>query len=175
MKLYHGTYLENLIEIIKSGKLDNKKVSETTQLFDELFEIMIGENFTKYAIYMSDDLECTRFAYDYEFELNTNNLDTNCLFVADFTKREEAFASEDSEQSKILSREYKDSFIPYNEYKCIKNEYDKNHTLREYLYFKDIDVSDYIKSNKEDILEIFENEWLYQEDYKTLLGDFYTK
>ena len=33
----------------------------------------------------------------------------------------------------------------------------------------------HIESNKEDILEIFENEWLYQEDYKTLLGDFYTK
>lgn len=177
MKLYHGTYLDELVKIIKDGKLDNTKVNESTSEFDAIFEEITGENFTKNALYFSDDIECVVSGYDFEFVVDTEGsfIDTKYLFVADFEKREEIMCATTDEEKRMRVQEYKDSFIPYDEYEKCWVSYDKKHTLREFLYFNTVDISLDIEENKEEILEVFEDNWSYPQDYKVLLGDFCCK
>lgn len=175
MKLYHGTYLDKLVEIIKDGVLDNTKVDCSTFEFDEMFEKYLGHNFTKNAIYLTDDIECAMYGYEYEFTIDTDSdfINTNYLYVADFDKREEINCAETEEEIINLIKEYKESFIPYNEYVNCYESYNETHTLREFLYFGKINVSNEVNDNKEDILARFEFDWVYDEDYKKLLGDYY--
>ncbi|MBQ8997120.1 MAG: hypothetical protein IJ086_15305 [Clostridium sp.] len=177
MKLYHGTYLENLIKIIKDGKLDNTKTDESTSEFDDLFVKYLGENMTANAIYFADDIIYTKSGYDYEFEVDTNSelIDKNKLFVADFDARVDMSCAETDEEALIFAKKYKESFIPFNEYEKKLAEYDCNHTCREFLYFDTIDVSSQIHNNKDEILDEFRRNWMYKEDYKEQLGSFYDR
>lgn len=177
MKLYHGTYLDKLIEIINDGMLDNTKADNSTSEFDDIFKQLLNKNITENAIYLSDDIFYTQAGYDYEFEIDTNSelINTDKLFVADFDARVEMSCAETDEEALIFAKKYKDSFIPFNEYLNNWVEYDCNHTCREFLYFDTIDVSSYIKNNKKEILDSFKRYWMYKEDYKELLGDFYSE
>ena len=171
MRLYHGTYLDKLVKIINDGKLDNTKADNSTVEFDEIFKNCLGKNITENAIYLTDDISYTRAGYDFEFEIDTdsNFIDTNKLFVANFDKREQIMCAETNEEMVKLAKEYEDSFIPFKDYINNLEVYNKKHWFREFLYFSTIDISSYISENKSYIIGIFEEDWAYPEDYKNLI------
>ena len=167
MKLYHGTYNEKIADILREGVLDNFKVDETTKEIDELIEKCIGLNLTENALYLTNDIECTQCAYDYEFTLEVGkDLDPNYLFVADNMSRDEILCYyDDGEVGKDAVNRYRESFISYDEYLKVKEEYDEKY-FPEFLYFKEVDIT----NHKEEAINHLKEEELYDEELGIFLA-----
>lgn len=135
MKLYHGTYEENIDKIKKDGYIDNKKALEDTLEIDNIIEEYIGKKITNNAVYLTDDILCTQMAYDYEFVVDTSQLNTNLLYVAENLYRDEILGyGNDCEEGRNAINNYIKSFIPFDEYINNSAKYESP----EFLYFDKI-------------------------------------
>lgn len=147
MKLYHGTWESNFKKILESSKLlCNYYSSETTELLNEIIEEYLGEDLCSGCVYLSGDVEATE-AYDYVVIVDTDDLNTRLLYVADNRLKDQILyeyhrnTSEDEKKARLkhLVKEYAKSFITFKDYMEIKESYDKEH-YPEFLYFGDIPI-----------------------------------
>lgn len=151
MNLYHGTYEENLLEIINTGYLDNTKCLGDTLEVDRILENYLGKKLTNDAVYLTDDIICTQMAYDFEFKINTNELDTKYLYVAEYCFRDEIMAySDDCEEGIEAIKNYIESFVSFGEYINNKLKYENP----EFLYFNKIDIS----KSKDEVMRYLEEQ-----------------
>lgn len=135
MILYHGTYEENIEQIKKDGYIDNTKSLEDTLEIDRIIEGYTGKKITNNAVYLTNDIICTQMAYDYEFIVNTEQLNTDLLYVAEHTYRDEIFAyGNDCSEGVNAINNYIKSFIPFKDYINNNLKYESP----EFLYFDKI-------------------------------------
>lgn len=81
MKFYHGTSNSNLIDILESGYLDGMHSSEDSYIVDVIINKSICKNLRKGGLYLTLDKDYAN-SYDYVFEIDICELDTNLLYVA---------------------------------------------------------------------------------------------
>lgn len=162
MRLYHGTYNENLIEILKCGYLDNTKVFKDTLYVDKLIEKYLGKKLTNDALYLTDNI-FSAHDFDYEFKLIVDvDLDREKLFVAEYNYRDEIMAYGDDCKEGIEAIEnYIKSFVSYNEY--ISKHL--NYECPEFLYFDTVDIEHF----DEEIFNHLEETGEYEEELKVFL------
>lgn len=143
MMLYHGTYEENVENIIKDGYIDNKKSLEDTLIIDKIISEYMGKLITNNAVYLTDDIMCTQLAYDFEFKVDVSQLDTKLLYVADNSLRDEILAyGNDCKEGIKAIEDYVKSFVLFDEYIANQNKYNNP----EYLYFDKIYINKNIQS-----------------------------
>ena len=144
MNLYHGTYNDTLIEILKCGYLDNTKAFEDTLYVDKLIEDYIGEKLTNNALYLTDDIISAQLSFDYEIKLTVDvDLDRNKLFVAEYNYKDEILAyGDDSNEGVEAIKNYIKSFISYDEYVNNSIKYESP----EFLYFDKVNI-EHLKEN----------------------------
>ena len=145
MILFHGTYDMFLEEIFKDGFLDNSKIGDDTKELNNILIEFLNEDIRGNAIYLSNTLEGVN-GYDYSLNINTNNLNTNLLFVGDNNIIQKIYnliysfpLDNIKKELKILSKEYQKSFISFNNYISNQIEYESTH-YPEFLYFGKIKV-----------------------------------
>ena len=82
MKLFFGTDLYELVDIINDKKISTEKFGCWTCDTDILLEKYLGKEFvSKKPINLSDDEEFIFIVYEYYIDIDTNDLDTDKLFV----------------------------------------------------------------------------------------------
>lgn len=139
INLWHGTWEDNMKNIIKVGYIRNKGVGTSEGTVD-IGKVLPGRSG---CIYLSAESE-SEDAFDYAFKINTSRLDKNLLHVADNriadAVYEELMGEGDKERLKRLAEEYKRSFMKYSEYMKVRQEYDKRH-FAEFLYYGSIKVN----------------------------------
>lgn len=142
MFLWHGTYFDSKDNILKDKMLKcGNKVGETTKELNDLFEARIGFNPRKNCIYFSGDTESTN-AFDYAFKIDTNNLNTDKLFVGDYYLLDEVFLSEDDTEITKLLQQYNDTLVKFEDYlKNTHNYLNRDIWELEFLYFDDVKVT----------------------------------
>lgn len=159
MKLYHGTFEDSYVSIVKSGVIRcDATTCDTTDLLNEIIEKYLGEDLCKGCIFLSDNIEATD-AYDYAFDVDTDNLNLSLLWVGDNRLKDDMLivyhstmgSNRKNKRLKELVDAYYESFISFEDYLKNKEEYDSKH-YAEFLYFGDINV----EITEED-LEIAEN------------------
>lgn len=163
MKLYHGTNNDELIQILKSGYLDNTKAFDDTLYVDNIIENYLGKKLTNNATYLSNDIISTQMAFDYEFKLIIDeDLDREKLFVAEYNYRDEIMAyGDDCEEGINAIKNYIKSFISYDEYINNNIKYENP----EFLYFDTINIEAF----DEEILEHLKETGEYEEELKYFL------
>ena len=151
MKLFHGTYEEKLLDIIKDGYLDNTKYSEDTKYVDDMIEKYCGKKLVNNAIYLGNDLISIRGCFDYEFQIDVDtDLNKELLFVANYEYRDEILAYGDNcEEGVEAIKNYINSFVPYKDYK-------NNYYNAEYLYFDKINIEKFKEEVEEFLKESIE-------------------
>lgn len=162
MRLYHGTYNENLIEILKCGYLDNTKAFKDTLRADKLIEKYLGKKLTNDALYLTDDIYSTH-DFDYDFKLIVDvDLDREKLFVAEHTYRDILINFEDDCKEGVdAMKNYIKSFVSYNEY--ISKHL--NYECPEFLYFDTVDI----EHLDEEIFNHLEETGEFEEELKVFL------
>lgn len=146
---YHGTYENNYERILKEGVIDNfAQPEETTKYLNSIINSYAANNeIRNNCVYLTDDNECTYF-YDYAFTINESDLNRNLLYVADNSHLDNILSALSDGKKKLVNyyiRKYLKSFIEYEKFLVIEDEYRKFHKNIEFLYFGKI----YIKNNKE--------------------------
>ena len=142
MFLWHGTYSDCKDEILKDNMIKCfTSTNDTTQEVNELFEANIGYNPRENCIYCSGDTESAN-GFDYAFKIDTNNLNTNKLFVGDYRLIDDVLCSFDNDEIIKLLQQYTDTLITFDEYLHNKHSYlDRDVWELEFLYFDNIKVS----------------------------------
>ena len=139
--LYHGTYEDMYKKIIKEGLILNFTESyEETTVINKVLNDYKNSEVREGAIFLTDDKSLIEF-YDYTIEIDIKKLNTNLLYVADNKFADNIFDSyycQDKKRMDYFVREYLNSLIPFEEYKKIEKEYNKDHKFREFLYFDSI-------------------------------------
>ena len=161
MFLYHGTNSENLIEILKSGYIDNTKFYEDTLYIDNCIEECIGRKLTNNAIYMAGDVFTVELNFDYYIKVDVNDLDKEKLFVADCSSRDEILCYGCDEEGINVINRYVKSFVTYEDY--IRNNI--SYENPEFLYFDKINIRHYSR----ELIEALKDDEELKEELKELI------
>lgn len=143
MFLYHGTDELGKDLILKSQIIDNTKISEVTEFYNNILSTYLGTNIREKCIYLIGDKECADLSYDFTFKVGTDILNENYLFVADFKLLEEILCCEKKEDAKYLAKKYKDSMVSFKDFKNKKFKFSTKFLWdMEFLYFKPIPITE---------------------------------
>lgn len=143
MFLYHGTDELGKDLILKSQIIDNTKISEVTEFYNNILSTYLGTNIREKCIYLTGDKECADLSYDFTFKVGTDILDENYLFVADFKLLEEILCCEKKEDAQYLAKKYKDSMVSFKDFKNKKFKFSTKFLWdMEFLYFKPIHITE---------------------------------
>ena len=142
--LWHGTYDDNVEEIIKAGYIDNIDRSETTRIINAVIYKATKRNVRANCVYLSTESECAE-AYDWAFKINVGRLLASSLFVGNFHLIDRIYLllntlGADQREIVLLAIDYTNSLITFKEYSKFKNTKYRN-WFPEVLYFDKITVS----------------------------------
>lgn len=145
MELYHGTWNEDLERIFDDGYLDCSLISSSTEDINNILIRFIGYNLRGKCVYLTNSLDATN-GYDYALNIDSNDLNTNLLYVADNSTIQDIYniimsydIDEKEDELRELSLKYEESFISYDEYIEDRSLYERTY-YPEFLYFGDIPI-----------------------------------
>lgn len=142
MYLWHGTYDDFKDEIIEDGMLKCNKINETTNEIDDMFIKALGFNPRENCIYFSGDTE-SAMGYDLAFRIETDDLDTEKLYVGDYRVLDDVLCSENCDEQNKLLKQYNETLVSFDEYMNNANGYlERDIWELEFLYFDDVYVTE---------------------------------
>lgn len=142
MYLWHGTYEDTKDDILKTGVLKNTMSTGTTNEIDDIFVKYLGFNPRENCIYFSGDTESAD-GYDYAFRVHTRAINTDLLYVGDFSLTDEMFGTIEKNELKVICEKYANTLTTFSDY--FKNSHgfmNRNVWELEFLYFGEIEVDE---------------------------------